>query len=144
MCPIPRPRPGEQPQGARCEVFGSLDLRKHCTCCLLNPITVSNRQKQCCEAKVRLQSWDIASHLLLREEQEAPRVEQRCDACAALFLHKTAPREWDGAMGESSWCVNPYSAASAGCSWGGGGGALNEHRGVVYELGNRALPQDKT
>lgn len=51
---------------------------------------------------MRLQSWDIASHLLLREEQEAPRVEQRCDACAAFSSTKQ-----HGESGTERWGKAP-------------------------------------
>lgn len=132
-------QPSQQPRGAFHVVVSSLDCRKHYFCCALNLKIVSNRQKQRCEAEMWWPSWDIASQLLLREHVSSKGV--------ALFFFLPSTKKHHETATEPMWkttrCVNPYSAASAARS--GGGKELNEHRLVVYELGNWALTgQDMT
>lgn len=79
---------------------------------------------------MRRPSWVIASPLLFAEEQEAPRVEQRC---GTFFFHPSTKKQHETLMCETAGCVNLDSTASAACS-GGGGGWMNTV--VVYELGN--------
>lgn len=92
-----------------------------------------------CSRKTKLRGKIVASQLLLREEHEASRVEQRCGA----FPPTLCRRRSYGAKRKTSRRVDPRSAASAASSCAGQ--ELNEGRVVVYEPGNGApTGQDRT